>query len=446
MRCSAAATAVFVLALLAGAALAPVAASSPPRPVCPACGTLFERAADERGVDVTVHESAALVRVHGNGSATWTIHNRLNATGGFREDPDALDATARALVAREYGPPTDATLRATRIEGDTAVVVLHDPDAAERHAGLLVVDYLHTGGDGTGIRLNADRFSIRGPSGTVVTNRPASGRANGSTVTWTGSVAGPGYVGPSLDGSPYVAFGAPSDRGLRTVAALALATLPIVVGALGRFLLGQTLLFAGTLAVVAAAAHSHEFERGPVAYGSVLAAVGAAGALLPGLANGPGWVSVPALAAVGIGLAATHPAVRGRRWTPGRLAAGAVVVLVLASAVLFALERAIDAYDPLRATVRSLGLALPFAACLPLGAALRGDRRDVLIWGGVAVLAFVATALTLVNPGDPPTGLGGGLLMVFLYGFAVAFPVLGSLVLATGWALASRESVSPRTA
>ncbi|WP_254824269.1 hypothetical protein [Haloglomus halophilum] len=446
MRGPAAVAVALAVALLAGAVLGPAAASSPPRPVCPACGTLFERTAADHGVDVTVHESTALVQVHGNGSATWTICNRLNATDGFREDPDALDATARGLADREYGPPRDATLRAARPQGDTAVVVLHDPDAAERHAGLLVVDYLHTGGDGTGIRLNADRFSIRGPSGTVVTNTPASGSVNGSTVTWTGSVAGPGYVGPSLDGSPYVAFGAPSDRGLRTAAALALATLPIVVGALGRFVLGQTLLFAGTLAVVAAAAHGHEFERGPVAYGSVLAAVGAAGALLPGLANGPGWVSVPALAAVGIGLAATHPAVRGRQWTPGRLAAGAGVVLVLASAVLFALEHAIDAYDPFRATARSLGLALPFAACLPLGAALRGSRREILVWGGVAVLAFVVTTLTLVNPADPPTGLGGGLLLVFLYGFAVAFPVLGSLVLATGWALVSREPGSPWTA
>jgi len=429
------AVAVASVALLAVATLGPAVASSPPRPACPACGGQFERAADEHGADVAVRQSRVLVQVHANGSATWTMRNRLNTTDGL--NGDGLDRTAREL-ADGYGPPDDATLRDARLEADVAVVVLHDPDAAQRHAGLLVVDYLNTDGDGTGVRMNADVFRVRGPPETVVTNTPAGAVEDGRTATWTGTTGETGYAeGPYLDGSPRVVVGPASARGLHTDIALALSTLPVVVGALGRFVLLQTLLFAGVLGGVAYAVRARDLDRGPTAFGAVLAAVGVGGVLLPGLANGPGWVSVPALAAVAIGLAATRPTVRERRWPPRRLAAGAGVGLAVASVALFTLEHAIGAYAPRHATARSLALALPFAACLPLGAALGESRRTTLAWGGVAVLAFVAMTLALVDPVDPPSGLGGGLLLAFLSIGAVAMPVVGGPVIALGRALAA---------
>lgn len=426
--------AALAVALLAGAALGPAAASSPPRPACPACGALFEQAADESGVDVTIRESTVLVQVRENGSATWTIRNRLNATDGFREDPDALDATARQALQRDYGPPTDPTFRDARVGGDVAVVVLHDPDAAERHAGLLVVDYLHHGGDGTGIRLNADTIRIRGPLGTVVTNSPTGGVEDGRTVTWTGNAAGESFArGPYLEPSPYVAFGPESARGARTDAALALATLPIVVGALGQFVLLQTVMFAGILAAVVVGLWGWTGRRDPVAFGGGLAALGGTAAVT--LALGHGWLSVPALAAVVGGLAATHPTVRARRWGPRRLAVGTVAALTAATVARLVLAPAVDAPRPVAGTAMSLALALPLAACLPLGAALDRSGRETAAWGTVAVTGFVVAALSVVNPVDPPTGLGGGVLAILLTVFAVVAPLVGAVVAAVGRAL-----------
>lgn len=59
------------------AAVIPVGAAPPPRPLCDACGDSFETTADAHGVAVTVEGSTATVTVRTNGSATWVVHNHL---------------------------------------------------------------------------------------------------------------------------------------------------------------------------------------------------------------------------------------------------------------------------------------------------------------------------------------------------------------------------------
>lgn len=82
------------------AAVSPVLASPQPDPVCGACGSAFEDAAEEDGLAVNVTNSTATVRVHANGSATWIVTNRLNDSAADRlgEHPALLDRIANRAV------------------------------------------------------------------------------------------------------------------------------------------------------------------------------------------------------------------------------------------------------------------------------------------------------------------------------------------------------------
>jgi hypothetical protein len=368
------------------------------------------------------------------------VRNRLNTTDGFSEDPATLDAIARDLVESGYGPADDAVLRSARVEANEVVVVFHDPDAAERHAGLLVVDYLHDDGGRPLYQVNADVFRVRGPIGTVVTNTPTGAVEAGRTATWTGSVAGDYHAGGTdLEGSPYVVFGAESARGLRTDAAVALATLPIVAGAVQQFVLVQTLLFAVVLGGVGYGVRQRDITWSTATFGYALVTVGAA--LAATLAVGYGILEVPgpALFAVGLGAAAGTSQVRDRAWSPGQLAVAATAGLAGTLLLLVGLHAAVGAERPLGAAVRSTATALPLAAMLPFGAAVAGDAQDAAAWGLLTVLAFAVVPGALVELTDPPGGLGGGVTTVFLFGLALAAPVVGALVIALGRTLADER-------
>lgn len=421
-----------LVVLLAGAALAPVTASPQPTPLCPACGGQFERAAADLGVNVAVGESTALVQVHENGSATWTVRNRLNTTDGFREDPSALDGVAGRAVREQSGPLEDPTFRDAHLDGETAVIVFHDPAAADRHAGLLVADYLHDRGRELLYRVNADRLTIRGPPDTVVTNAPESGSVDGRNATWHGTAGRPTYRAPDLDGSPYVVFAPPSTGDAHSAAAVALATLPIAFGAVTSFVLPQTLLFGVVLAPVAYAVRRHSFTRGPDAIGVWLAAVGVATAIGVTAVYGPTWVPGPSLLAVVIGLAATTDRVRARRWSPRRLAAAAGAAIAVTFVMLVALHAVVGSDGSISSPLQSTALALPLAALLPLGAALAGSGRAAAGWAAITVLAFAAVPSALVDIADPPGGLAAGIMAMLLFGLAVVVPLAGVLVLAVG--------------
>ena len=423
--------------LLVGLLVLPIPALASPQPT-PACGFCGEQFAGGSGVNVTVAESTAVVQVHGNGSATWTVRNELsNGSEAFRERPELLEAAASGLANDHYGLPDRAELVSARMDGDTAVLVYRDPDAATRHAGLLVVDYLHDGGREPRYYVNADRFVIRGPDGTVVANTPESGTVEGRNATWTGSSSGGPYAsGVDLEGSPYVVFGPDRSAGtwLRTAAALGLATLPIVVRSVESYVLFQTATFAASLAAVLFALRRWSPEPSPEQLGAILAGLGLLGIVGPVVGQGfrldP--VSAPPVFALVLGVLAWDGRLRHRVRTArsqALVSAGLLVVAFLMLVPVYVLGTRFE--RPLLVAARSVGLAVPLAVMLPLGATL-DERPRAARWWVLTVAGFVVLVLSMVNPADPPTGLGGGLTTFFLLGLALVGPLLGAPVVVLG--------------
>jgi len=428
--------------LLVGLLVLPVPALASPQPT-PVCGFCGEQFAAEAGVNATVAESTVVVRVHGNGSVTWIVRNELsNGSEAFHERPELLEATASGLATGHHGLPGGAELASVRMDGDTAVLVYRDPDATSRRAGLLVVDYLHDGGREPWYYVNADRFTIRGPEGSVVANTPEGGAVDERNATWTGSSNGGPYAsGVDLEGSPYVVFG--PDRsattGLRTAAALGLATLPIVVRSVESYVLFQTATFAASLAAVLLVVRRWSPEPAPERLGAALGALGLLGVVGP--VAGQGFrlapVSAPAAFALALGLLAWDGRLRERVRTArsqALVAAGLLVVAFLTLVPVYVLGTRFE--RPLLVAARSVGLAVPLAVVLPLGATL-DDRPRAVRWWLTAVAGFVVLVLSMVNPADPPTGLGGGLTTLFLLGLALVGPLLGAPVVVLGRRLAA---------
>lgn len=189
--------------------VAPAAASPQPSPVCAYCSSSFEDGADEHGIAASVGESTVDVHVHENGSATWVVRNRLETgADAFRESPEKISRVGDGLQSRNGGLASNAEFVSATVDGDTAVLVYRDPAAVDRHAGVLVVDYLHDDGNEPWYVINADRFTIHAPEGSLVTNSPDSGLVDEASVTWNGDSSS-GYPSSSatVDGSPYVVFG-----------------------------------------------------------------------------------------------------------------------------------------------------------------------------------------------------------------------------------------------
>lgn len=437
-----AALALALLAVLAVPLVPAVAASPQPRPVCGFCGDPFERAADDAGVNATVEASTATVRVHENGSATWTVENRLaNGSDQFAADPETLAAVGRSLARSHRGVAEDPRFVDADLDGTTAVLTFRDPGAAERHAGLLVVDYLHHAGASRWHYVNAERVTLAGPSGTVVANDPESGAVDGGTVIWRGAT-GDLYASPDVTGYPLVVFG--PDRSpwttARATVAVTLATAPVAISAAWRVLVLQTLVFAATLLAVGHAVR----RRRPPLDGRTLGALVAGLGVLAGAAFGllGGLAAAPVPTATGLvvgGLAATT---RGRSLptTPGRqalLSVGTVAAAGVAVTGLLAATGADD--DAVLLARRSAAVVLPAAALLPVGGALdAGDRRR-LGWTAVGVVGFVAAVPLLVNLAEPRFGPGLLVLAVGTLLAALFLPVVASPVLALGWRLSARD-------
>lgn len=431
------AQALLTLLLVSSIAL-PALASPQPTPVCGTCGAGFELALEREDIDATVTASTAEVQVHDDGSATWRVTNQLanaSTAAELEDDPTALrEAVGYALQRGTVEGPFENV--SARVENRTVVVTFRDRYATtETPGGIQILDYFHTRGYDSWPVLTADRISVVGPDGTVVTNDPPGATVSGRNATWTGNASAPTWDAPRVDSDAYVAFG---ERGAATpaltVLGIALATLPIVVDVVGSVhappLLLLGLVLAGSTAATRALGSRVGTRR--VAVASVgLGAVALAWSVSVGsvfFGTEPSALAIgfggAALAMGGLALASD----RGRQ--PKQFAGAGVLALVFAAVVAVV---TLPADYPTARAVEQAGrviLLLPLAVAPLLGAAITtGSTREAAGWWLLALVGFFLGELALVAPTQRPFGavvfmlgayaLGAGLL-------ALPFLLLGA--------------------
>lgn len=432
------------------AALGPALSSPQPDNVCGACGSPFEEAADEKGLAASVTNSTATIHVHANGSATWIVTNRVNASAADRlhENPALLDRIANHAATSGGGLPSfydegEVQVTAAAIEDRTVTIKFVDSNAGHRLGGVMVVDYLHSEGVRGGWILNADRFTIVGPPGTTVVNNPSAAidreymSANavpivdGRRVTWHGS-AETKYEAAFYD-DIYLAFGDAGIPAWRVDVALALATAPIWVDNLRTFVLPAVIVYGILLLGVAFAVRwiaTTDVDPGRLAIGvTALGAIGVVAAMFAPTVNQPRWFAGIAAVYLVTGTAAlARP--DAFRSTRGAIGVGAVS-LVAIMGVLGALSVAggggfgfgfIDGSvgSVLQEAIYHLPLVVAPAFGVALARASRRGSRQTSLGAFLGALASLAVAGAVFVPfASRPFGLviiftvGGSVLAAF---------------------------------
>ena len=180
--------AVSLLLLVAGITAAPaVDARAPPTPVCGVCD--LDRTTSQ-GTPIVAGESSLTVTVHGDGSTTWAARVDLDAGADALSANESLRrAVVDDAVRDGIADPSDVN---SRINDGALLVDYRDPDAAERHLGVVVFTPLTPaspsapfviGGEGPRY-LGADLLVVRGEPGWTVRG---VGSANGPAgrLVWT---------------------------------------------------------------------------------------------------------------------------------------------------------------------------------------------------------------------------------------------------------------------
>ncbi|MFB6107785.1 MAG: hypothetical protein ABEJ82_02945 [Haloplanus sp.] len=411
----------FVVCLVAGA-LAPVATASPrPVPACGPCDRSLTGAARAHGVDATVERSTATMRVHENGSATWTVADRLNAAAAERL---GRNDSLRRAVATDAVAVHDARLLSARVDGDTLRLRYRTPNVAtETPGGVLRVDYFR---DDPGARvvsgLGADRLTLVAPEGRVVGTALPGAEASGRRMTVTAF--------RSHGDGPFVTL-VPEGSALAPVwslVAVAVAVAPVVGRNLLLLVALPSLLFAGCLAALswgvgrAVDGRTLDAERGGLAVaglGVVLLAhpLYAGGVSILGSTEPVLLAGAAGLVALGGALAV--PAVRRDLSTP-RLVGLVALAFGVAVAVGYALRALPVADRTFFAGAWVVGQVLPalpvYAAVVAGDAAARGElRRGLLVAVGAFALATLGTFSIASHGGT-------------LYGLAVALVLAGAVV------------------
>lgn len=422
--------------LLAPAVVGPVTASPMPTSVCSPCDRGFEAATESHDLDVRIQRSTATVRVHANGSATWTVRNRLSGAdvSAFVEDPALLEQVAsEALGHRGVAVHRQTLLGVEAGEGDVVVVRYRTPDFAHRTLGVLRSDHFR---DRPGAYLltdlGADRLTVVAPEGTAVAAGVPGASVEGREMTLRAF--------ESAGDGPFVVI-APEGAalgGLRAQLAIGLALAPIVAKNLLWLVLVPvgllTAAFAATSRGVAAGVPTASATRARRA-GVVVAGLGALAALLSfGAPTAVGGVHASAvLLAGGVGTAAVGGVAAWRPDRFGRREHGLALVGGLALGGIAALARsAVGGLSLHGAGIFTVALPLLSLLGLPLGhvAAHRGRRHWLLALAGIAGLYALLVVLT-----RPMAEMGGTLYFlgpILLSILAVLAGVLAVPLLALG--------------
>lgn len=428
-----------VAALLVGSLLgvvfaAPATASPRPVAVCAPCERSFVSAAHTTDVEVRIERSTATMRVHRNGSATWTVENRLNDTAAFE------NASLRRSVAEEAVLIHDARLLSTSVSGDTVRMRYRTFDAAtEAPAGVLRVTYFRDD-PGTMVRsgLGADRLTLVAPERMTVGRALPGADVSIREMTVTsfeGGRDGP-FVTLVPDGDPL----AP----LWSLVAVALPLAPIVGRNLVFLVALPTLVFVGGLGVVARVVSAASLD--PAAANPDRRALGVVVLALLALATDAfalGGVEPPLFAgaagALALGGALAVPAVR-TRLSVARLAGLVCLAFVVAVAVGVVLRSTTTLHVGDGVARRLLPTLPVYAATLVGYAAAHGDPRRALAAAAGALALVLGLSFPILSQGGTFYFLG---VIVAVIG-AVAGVVVGTPFFLLGHGLAGRTTSDAR--
>lgn len=444
--------AVAIVVLLVSGIPGPATASPAPIPVCGPCGQPFDYVADTHGVEVTVERSTATVHVHENGSATWTVRNRIasqSAVERLRANASLVDRiVAATLDVRGVREHEHRFLRASITPDGVVTMRYRTPNFASWTNGALRVEYfrerpgayVYTG-------LGADRLTVIGPSGTAVTKALSGATVDGRTLTMTSfETRGDG---------PFVVFVPAGDPlgGARTFVAVASAVAPYVARNVALFVLLPTGVLAGlTWSVARTIEHvdpSTTLEQARFV-GAIVAVLGFLAALHPWYADAVPFIGgyEPSLLAGSIATAVigvVAMVVPERFALRFQYVAIAVALGVGTLAVLTAPGRVPGGHVPSSLGVSVL-LPLPSVLALPVGYA-GNDGPDRLRYATAALpagslAAGVVYQFPLSTAGGPMFVLGAVLLVVY----AVGVVVFGAPLFALGAVLSGiRDDHATRT-
>lgn len=415
--------------LLVAAVAVPAAASPAPVSACPPCDEGFVHAAERHGLDTEVRFSTATVRVHRNGSATWTARvepTNESALNRLAENESLGRAVARDSFGVRYGSGIDhRLLGADVVDGAFVIRYLTLDVVRDGPFGTVLFTYFRDSpGAYVYTDLGADHVAVIPPERTVVAR--GFGDVDDRRLT--------ALALPEVRDGPFVVFAPAGSPTPRLLGALAVAD--ALAGVVARnvllFVLVPGGVIAGGLAAVRRAvpterprdrSDSRRIDPRDLGPGRLGTAVAAVGTLLLGGTLAAEADALPAATGnllvggvVGgvllvLGAAVAVPAAR-RSLTTGRLvgagaALGTIVVLL--------------GGDPLGGDVHAtlaMGAAL-FPAALALGRAdaAGGDGTRLLL----AVTAATAVSLAALAP---LRALGGSLFPlapVLLTGAALVF-------------------------
>jgi len=409
---------------LAGAAV-PAVASPSPIPACPPCEAGFVHASAAHDLDTEVRHSEATVRVHRNGSATWTVRvvprnesvlDRLAGNGSLAR------AVAADSFGVRYGSGIEHELLSAGVAGDAFVIRYRTLDVVRESAfGTRTLTYFRDSpGAYVYTDLGADELTVVAPPGMTVAR--GFGDVDGRRMTATAL--------PDVRDGPFVVFAPGGSLPPELFGALAL--LDVLGGVVVRNVLLFVALPGGVLVGGVAGIRrlvDPTAERSPTRLGGGVAAGGAlllAGTLLseghalPAVTGNllSGGVGGAVLLALGASVAV--PGVR-RRLSPGRL----VAVGLLVGAIAVAVADGVLGARGLHAYLAS-GVAL-FPVVVALGwVDARGTPHrtaDRWLFAGAGTAVFGALAAFA-----PLTALGGALFLVGAV--LVTLIAVGSVVVA----------------
>ncbi|MDZ7746318.1 MAG: hypothetical protein U5K28_07325 [Halobacteriales archaeon] len=180
-------------------------------PACGMCADGFEQRAGSVNIDgnISVIESSADVRIHRNGTVTWTVRNTLRGDGmtAFNDEPQRARLLESMLAQQERTRAGNVTYLDSSFDDYQITMRYRVEGTVTRYNDQLVYTGFHSHG-GTDWAVVADRLAVHAPTGLIRTNTPNVAESREGTelwrtaVIWTGSTRNPRKFSDS-----YVVFG-----------------------------------------------------------------------------------------------------------------------------------------------------------------------------------------------------------------------------------------------